>query len=94
MSPGPLGYGKSLPSRKITPRSYSFKILIQLRKKIATTTTTTKVPIGSPNIVYCSLSVELSETGSTMRTSPSIPVTRTRAPLLILCGEETSQYSP
>ena len=32
MMPGPFGAGSSLPSRKITPRSYSFRILIEVSR--------------------------------------------------------------
>src|SRR5512135_3569788 len=32
MTPGPLGCGNSLPRRKMTPRSYSARILIELKR--------------------------------------------------------------
>ena len=32
MTPGPFGRGYSLPKRKITPRSYSFRTLMELRR--------------------------------------------------------------
>lgn len=41
IKPGPLGFANTLPKRKITPRSYSRSILIQLRSRKTSTTSIT-----------------------------------------------------
>ena len=42
MTPGPFGCGSSLPSRKITPRSYSARILMELSRYSTTTNANNK----------------------------------------------------
>ena len=74
-SPGPLAPANTRPSRKITPRSYSWTIRIALNSRIRARNTMAPITM-SPSIYSSFVS-----SAWTISSRPSIRRTRTRVPL-------------
>ena len=92
ISPGPLGSGSSRPSRKITPRSYSRRILIELSSQIPTISTKINI-IGLRSFIVASslIGFPLVPPSASTRRSPSPSRV---APASTGRTATASQYSP
>ena len=78
-TPGPFGWGRSLPSRKMTPRSYSRRILIELKH----VEQDDQQEDGAGAIIMKRLLPPIASAGTTRSVRPSTATTRRSRPAAI-----------